>query len=80
MEDEEHVIFGCPEYNICRLKYPELFNDSENNIKDLLNIDEWMNEGIHLDLDTWINNNINKRPLTPKSMPSAGDEHAKLKT
>ena len=39
MEDEEHVIFGCPEYNICRLKYPELFNDSENNIKDLLNID-----------------------------------------
>ena len=37
-----------------------------------------MNEGIHLDLDTWIvpgqirkfnNNNNNKRPLTPKSMP-----------
>ena len=22
----------------------------------------------------------NKRPLTPKSMPPAGDEHAKLKT
>ena len=20
MEDEEHVIFGCPEYNTCRLK------------------------------------------------------------
>ena len=39
MEDEGHVIFGCPEYNTCRLKYPELFNDSENNIKDLLNID-----------------------------------------
>ena len=39
MEDEYHVIFGCPEYNTCRLKYPELFNDSENNIKDLLNID-----------------------------------------
>ena len=39
MEDEEHLIFGCPEYSTCRLKYPELFNDSENNIKDLLNID-----------------------------------------
>ena len=45
-----------------------------------------MNEGIHLDLDTWIvpgqirvylDNNNNKRPLTPKSMPPAGDEHAK---
>ena len=24
-------------------------------------------------------NNNNKRPLTPKSMPPAGDEHAKLK-
>ena len=27
-----------------------------------------------------INNNHNKRPLTPKSMPPTGDEHAKLKT
>ena len=26
MEDEEHVIFICPEYNTCRLNYPELFN------------------------------------------------------
>ena len=26
------------------------------------------------------NNNNNKRPLTPKSMPLAGDEYAKLKT
>ena len=25
------------------------------------------------------NNNNNKRPLTPKSMPPTGDEHAKLK-
>ena len=40
MEDEEHVIFGCPEYNTCRLKYPELFNISDNNIKELLNIDD----------------------------------------
>ena len=38
VEDEEHVIFICPEYNTCRLNYPELFNHSENNIKDLLNI------------------------------------------
>ena len=27
-----------------------------------------------------VNNNNNKRPLTPKSMPPAGDKHAKLKT
>ena len=40
MEDEEHAIFGCPEYKTCRLKYPELFNLSENNIKYLLNIDD----------------------------------------
>ena len=40
MEDEEHVIFGCPEYNTCRLKYPELFNLSEHNIKDLLNVND----------------------------------------
>ena len=26
------------------------------------------------------NNNNNKRPLTPKSMPPADDEHEKLKT
>ena len=39
MEDEEHAIFGCPEYITCRLKYPELFNLSENIIKDLFNID-----------------------------------------
>ena len=52
-----------------------------------------MNECINLDLDTWIvpgqilrlawnklNINNNKRPLTPKSMPPAGDEHTKLKT
>ena len=31
-------------------------------------------------LATGYNNNNNKRPLTPKSMPPAGDEHAKLKT
>ena len=30
-------------------------------------------------LDVLLFNN-NKRPLTPKSMPPAGDEHAKLKT
>ena len=27
-------------YNTCRFTYPELFNLSENNIKDLLNIDD----------------------------------------
>ena len=29
---------------------------------------------------TTTTNNNNKRPLTPKSMPPAGDEHAKLRT
>ena len=38
----KHVVFGCPEYNTCRLKYPELFNLSENNIpvKAELNVDD----------------------------------------
>ena len=40
MEDEEHVIFDCPKYNTCRLKYPELFNLTENNLIDFLNIDD----------------------------------------
>ena len=40
MEDEEHVIFGCPEYNTYRLKYLELFNLSDSNIKELFNIDD----------------------------------------
>ena len=39
-------------------------------IMDKKRIDNIMND----------NNNNNKRPLTPKSMPPAGDEHAKLKT
>ena len=40
MEDEEHAIYDCPKYNTCRLKYPELFNLSDNNVKELLNIDD----------------------------------------
>ena len=31
-------------------------------------------------LDFLYNNTNDKRPLSPKSMPPAGDEHAKLKT
>ena len=30
--------------------------------------------------DDYTTTNNHKRPLTPKSMPPAGDEHAKLKT
>ena len=37
MEDEEHIIFDCPEYNTCRLNYPEIFLSMENNVKDLFN-------------------------------------------
>ena len=36
MEDEEHILFECSEYNSCRLKYHELFISTENNVKDLL--------------------------------------------
>ena len=36
MEDEEHTIFHCPEYNPCRLNYPEIFLSMENNTKDHL--------------------------------------------
>ena len=36
MEDEEHILFECPEYNSCRLKYHELLISMENNVKDLL--------------------------------------------
>ena len=35
---------------------------------------------IVLDMLLEFNNNDNKRPLTPKSMPPAGDEHTKLET
>ena len=38
---------------------------------------EWLVGGMLFGLS---NNNNNKRPLTPKSRPPAGDEHAKLKT
>ena len=31
-----HAIFDCPEYNTCRLKYPELFNLTENNLRVFL--------------------------------------------
>ena len=45
-----------------------------------MQLNELINEGIRMDLDTFTYNNNNKSPLTPKSMPPAGDEHAKLKT
>ena len=47
LEDEEHVIFGCPEYNTCRLKFPELFNLSDNNIIHSLCMYVGMNIGLN---------------------------------
>ena len=46
-EDERHVIFHCEAYGKCRLRHQPLFHGTEHNL-------ECMNEGIHLDLDTWI--------------------------
>ena len=39
VEDEEHVLFHCPEYDTCRQEYPELFlgNMSIKNISDFDN-------------------------------------------
>ena len=37
MEDEEHVIFGCPEYNTCRLKLLNI-DDQESISKFLWDI------------------------------------------
>ena len=49
--------------------------------KEAMNIPIWAGivDGAKL-FKPFNNNNNNKRPLTPKSMPPAGDEHAKLKT
>ena len=35
MEDEEHVMFGCPEYDICRQKYLEICLGTHKNIKNV---------------------------------------------
>ena len=36
LEDEEHEIFDYPEYNTCRLNYPEVFSLTGNNINIFL--------------------------------------------
>ena len=33
--DEEHVLFHCPEYDICRQEYPELFLGTNMNLVPL---------------------------------------------
>ena len=35
VEDEEHVLFHCPEYDICRQEYPELFWGTDMNMKNI---------------------------------------------
>ena len=34
-EDEEHVLFHCPEYDICRQEYPELVGGTNMNMKNI---------------------------------------------
>ena len=39
VEDEEHVLFHCPEYDICRQEYPELFWGTNINMKNISDYD-----------------------------------------
>ena len=39
VEDEEHVLFHCPEYDICRQEYPELFWGTNMNMKNISDSD-----------------------------------------
>ena len=39
MEGEEHVLFHCPEYDICRQEYPELFWGTKMNMKNISDYD-----------------------------------------
>ena len=43
MEDEEHVLFHCPEYDICRQEYPELFLCTNMNMKIISDYDNQEN-------------------------------------
>ena len=35
VEDEEHVLFHCPEYDICRQEYPKLFWGTNMNMRNI---------------------------------------------
>ena len=39
VEDEEHVLFHCPKYDICRQEYPELFLGTNMNMKNISDYD-----------------------------------------
>ena len=39
VEDEEHVLFHCPEYDICRQEYPELCWGTNMNMKNISDYD-----------------------------------------
>ena len=40
MEDEEHVLFHCSEYDICRQEYPELLWGTNMNMKNISDYDK----------------------------------------
>ena len=35
VEDEEHELFHCPEYDICQQEYPELFLGTNMNMRNI---------------------------------------------
>ena len=35
VEDEEHVLFHCPEYDICQQEYPKLFWGTNMNMRNI---------------------------------------------
>ena len=39
IEDEEHAVFECPEFDTSRQKYYEIFSLTEINLKYCMNID-----------------------------------------
>ena len=39
VEDGEYVLFHCPEYDICRQEYPEIFLGTNMNMKNISDYD-----------------------------------------
>ena len=57
-----------------------LITENAQDLQCAINIVEMFCLAFGIKINVLLLMNNNKRPLTPKSMPPAGDEHAKLKT
>ena len=57
-----------------------LITDNAHDLQCAINFVEMFCLAFGIKINVLLLMNNNKRPLTPKSMPPAGDEHAKLKT